>query len=182
MGTRLFLICLSVSVFFSSPTYRATAIAGESKVLNNFVTELVREAGLSGPATTIEFSLSRSGWVLISSVATSSSAGEIAVALGAQDQVVSTHGSDKQREREAMRHLKQGTHRVLIRCEDSAALESLSVRTIPDLLFYSCLDGAPGLIKYNPYNRGTRRGDWPGNRLQLYRGSALSGGALQQPL
>jgi hypothetical protein len=153
MGKRICLVCVSLFALFSSATYLATAIAGESKVLNNFVTELVREASLTGPATTVEFSLPRSGWVLISSVATSRGEGEIAVALGAEDQVVSTHGSDKQPEQEAMRHLKQGTHRVLIRCEGSAALESLSVRTIPDLLFYSCLDGSPGLIEHSPYDR-----------------------------
>ncbi|MFV1969051.1 MAG: hypothetical protein ACC628_26825, partial [Pirellulaceae bacterium] len=73
------------------------------------------------------------------------------VTLDGKDQVVLTHRSGEQQE--AMRHVTQGRHRVLIRCEGSAALESFSVRKIPDLLFYSCLDGAPGLIEHSPYDQ-----------------------------
>lgn len=153
MGIRICFCCVGVSVLIGSAIHRGNVIAGEPRVLNNFVTELVRKVSLSGPATTIEFSLPRAGWVFVSSVSASSGEGEVVVALDAKDHVVFSHGSGTQQEQEAMRHLEKGDHRVLVRCEGSAALESLSVCTIPDLLFYSCLYGHPGLIEYSPYDK-----------------------------
>jgi len=156
MKKRICLFCVGVFALFINALHEAAAIAREPKVLNNFVTELVRETDLSGLATTVEFSLPRAGWVFASSVAASgdegaSGEGEIVVSLDTKDHVLFTHKSGKQQE--AMHHLKRGKHRVLIYCKDSMTLESLSVRTIPDLLFYSCLYGSPGLMEHSPYNQ-----------------------------
>ena len=63
MGKRICLFCVGVSALFSIATDRGTVTADEPKVLNNFVTERVRESRLTGPATAIEFSLPRAEWV-----------------------------------------------------------------------------------------------------------------------
>ncbi len=147
------IVCVGLAVFFNSGAGWEAASAGEPAVLNNFVTELVRETNLTGSATTVEFSLPRAGWVFVSAVAHAGNKANVVVAIDAADRVVFTHGSDKPQRLESMRHLKSGRHRVLVNCTESATLESLSVRSIPDLLFYSCLYGDPGLIEHSPYDK-----------------------------
>jgi hypothetical protein len=181
MGKRVCIVCVCISALFSA-THREATIAGEPKVLNNFVTQLVQKEHVTGPATTIEFSLPKAGWVFISSTAATKDEGNIVVALDANNQTVLTHASDKQPEQEAMRHLDEGKHRVVVRCRGAAALESLSVRTIPDLLFYSCLYGHPGLIEYSPYDEELiesliRKGT---NHLVVHAGQKMSGDAIQE--
>ncbi|MFV1969050.1 MAG: hypothetical protein ACC628_26820 [Pirellulaceae bacterium] len=68
MGKRICLFCVGVAALFSSATDRGAVTADEPTVLNNFVTELARESRLTGPATTIEFSLPSAGWVFLRSV------------------------------------------------------------------------------------------------------------------
>ena len=128
----------------------------EPVVLNNFVTMLVRvEEPPPGAEGTIGFRNPREGWILIRATASTGRGGSMRVALGslegdrAEDLIEHTTGVGQTVE--AMRHLPAGSHSLRVSLRD-VALESLTVRTVPVLLYATA--------NYHPYMARFGRYDW----------------------
>ncbi|MHA1795469.1 MAG: hypothetical protein ACTSUK_05110, partial [Promethearchaeota archaeon] len=134
-------------------------ISKKGKVLNNFVTELLKITNVSQPHSEYEFTNPRDGWIFFSSTVNVVNSGKVRLILDSesQDDAVIVHESDKERTLEAMRFLTAGEHKVRIRCEDGLLLDSLAVRTIPEIIY--CQFGNPSVSEYGPY-------DW--NFLEKY--------------
>ena len=125
----------------------------ETKVLNNFVTQLLEVADVSGPHTEYTFSNPRDGWIFISSTVTTADSGQVTLTIDSksvQDAVL-VHKADKERTLEAMRFLPAGEHKVNILSEGGLLPEKLSVRAIPELIFCR-YGGNPSVSEYGPYD------------------------------
>jgi hypothetical protein len=124
------------------------------KKLNNLVTELlsVTRAG-SQPEQEYWFTNPRDGWVFFASSAEVAPGGSVEVAVGADDEGdhVTGHSADLPGPMEAMRLLPAGRHKLVVRCEGKAALQSLTVRAIPELI-YCRFQSDPHVAEYGPYD------------------------------
>ena len=102
--------------------------AGEAKVLNNMVVELLN---VERPAAGTEqrFTNPREGWVFVSL----RSEGEAALVMDTSDGEDVLCDGTKQGVQEAMRFLPEGQHIVRTRGEGAAAVAALIVRAIPEL-------------------------------------------------
>lgn len=122
-------------IFLLACAAAAEAKDSPMKRLNNLVTELLT---VTEPAAATEYAFTnpRQGWVFIALHAASASASP-AVALDGQE-IIMRAGTDLET-REAMRFLPAGGHRLSI-ASGSAALRSLVVRAIPELVY--CRFGA----------------------------------------
>jgi len=124
------------------------------KKLNNLVTELLSVTrGQSSRDAEYEFTNPRGGWVFVAAKARVPSGGSLHIALptGAGPQEIITHTAGQPGPLEAMRFLPAGPHRLAVHCEGAAALQSLTVRAIPELVF--CKFGAGvHVTEYGPYD------------------------------
>jgi len=135
----------------------ATTAAGKEpkmKKLNNLVTELLSVAPASShPQQEYWFTNPRDGWVFITSTAEVAPGGSLAVAVGANDEGdwVLGHAPGWPGPREAMRLLPAGRYKLVVQCEGKAALQSLIVRAIPELI-YCRFQSDPHVAEYGPYD------------------------------
>jgi hypothetical protein len=124
------------------------------KKLNNLVAELLSvRRGQPNADAEYGFTNPRAGWVFIAAKAKAPSGGALRVTLtsgaAAHEILASAPGSPGPLE--AMRFLPAGSHKLAVRCQGNAALQSLTVRAIPELIF--CKFGAGvHVTEYGPYD------------------------------
>ncbi|HEC42162.1 MAG TPA: hypothetical protein ENI20_04965 [Bacteroides sp.] len=134
---RKFLFVLLTLAFFSLLSCGTVEITKESRVLNNFVTELLGVTGISKPYAEYAFSNPGDGWIFISSTADIMGSGRVTLALDSVsvEEAVIVHEAGKERTQEAMRFLSSGEHKVGVLCEKGTSLKSLTVRAIPEIIY-----------------------------------------------
>jgi len=128
--------------------------SNRTKVLNNLVTELLKATAISQPYAEYSFYNLRDGWIFISSTAKVGDSGNVRVAVDSQcsEDAVLVHEAGKERTLEAMRYLPAGEHKISVWCQGSLSLDSLIVRTMPELIY--CQYGyGPKVSEYGPYDR-----------------------------
>ena len=108
------------------------------KWLNNLVAELLEVKRPRGkPHQEWTFTNPRPGWVFIRSAARIGGNGIASIVLdsGTRKEEVMVLRKDTPATLEAMRFLPAGQHKVIVRCEGESALERLTVRATPELIF-----------------------------------------------
>lgn len=118
-------------------TLVSTALA--SRPLNNLVTELVAiefPAGEEEPMRRVTFEMPAEGWVHLSARPKPGSTGKITLTLddGSEPVLVLDESTPLP---ETMRRLPAGSHTLEILPEANAALAGLTVRAVPQIIFYS---------------------------------------------
>ena len=126
---------------------------GGPKVLNNFVSELlkVKRPGRSRYMD-YEFENPRDGWILVSSAAKTEADGKIWLSLdsASREEAIIIH-DEHRASGEAMRLLSQGGHKVRAWREGESFLDSLVVRRIPELSIVNFLNN-PRIRGFGPYD------------------------------
>ena len=111
----------------------------ETKILNNFVSELLSiTGGQSAKQSEYKFVNPREGWVFISSTADVSGPDRMSIFLSpksSQDPVIVHDNPGENQILEAMRYLSAGEHTVAISSEGRSKLKSLTVRAIPEIIY-----------------------------------------------
>jgi len=129
----------------------------EPRVLNNFVTELVRLGDVSRDGEHwLSFRNPREGWILFRAAAWAGPEGRMSVALapaegGAPNELIALEPGEK-RTIEVMRHLAAGAYSLRVDLRDTK-LTSLSVRTIP-VLVYATFNYPPYMQRFGRYEWG----------------------------
>ena len=132
----------------------AASAAPEHRRLNNFVTELLHVEGeLAAAGNTFTFENPRDGWVFFNSTAHVEGRQGLLVALKSQTSPVLRHRPGRPDTVEAMRYLPKGEHALLVRAVQGAALKSLTVRAIAEIIF-DVYGVNPHLSGYGPYDVG----------------------------
>jgi hypothetical protein len=159
-------VLVSARIVVAAAASSQTRSGAENKVLNNLVTELLRGATPSLPATG-EWRLvnPRDGWVFISTSATIQGQGKAWITLKKTGKDKASGAGQKGESnvsivhdqpgatttRETMRFMAAGEYRLSFGSEGKAVLESLVVRAIPELIF--CKFGYDPLVAPDgPYN------------------------------
>ena len=108
------------------------------RVLNNFVTQLVRAEGLDRDGSHLfEVENPRTGWIFFRTTATTGRSGSVTVSIesqGAKHRTILDQGPHALKTLESMQRLKKGAIKVRVELRD-AELKSLDVRTIPATLY-----------------------------------------------
>jgi len=154
----------------AAPTSRSLA-AGASdglRVLNNFVSELLKLGPTAKGEQRYEFTNPREGWVFIASEADVPASGAVRILLdGGPGEAPKPCGPGWRPDKsglaiianepgpagpvEAMRLLPAGKHELTVRCDGGARLQSLVVRAIPELL-YCQFQADPHVSEHGPYD------------------------------
>jgi len=108
--------------------------------LNNFVTQLLRiEAGKAAAADVYHFENPRRGWIFLRALTGTGTSDGIALTIdgsaesGSHGHVI--HQGINGKPLEVMRYLSAGKHTVEVTVADGARLDSLIVRTMPEILY-----------------------------------------------
>jgi len=103
------------------------------KILNNMVWELLRVEGVPVDGTReYTFKAPRPRWVYVMTAA-DASAGSLDISLDGYEQFISFAKGEKT-EKESMRFLPAGEHKLILRSEGACRIETLVVRSIPEIL------------------------------------------------
>jgi hypothetical protein len=127
--------------------------SGDTRVLNNFVTELVNRN--PGRAREVRFTNPRNGWVFFATSAPVSDDDEIEVAISGSggDGMVLHHASGGAPNQEAMRFLSKGSYVLRIKTRGSSRPDRLVVRAIPALgVAYLTHSTYPHAFHYGAYD------------------------------
>ena len=119
------------------PARRSATPTKVGKRLNNLVTELLNVKDLSAQKRNrFSFTNPRKGWVFISTTATLEDGANLWVLLDAagKDNYLQRYTKPRNKPRESMRFLPAGEHGLTIQTEGNAALDTLIVRAIPQII------------------------------------------------
>ena len=124
----------------------AFAATPELKTLNNLVSELLTiQAQRLEAEATFEFTNPRAGWVWVSSTVQAAKT----MTIGLDSEPLLTHQGAGTLE--SMRFLTKGDHRLTAKAASPATLESLLVRSIPELV-YARFGGDPLVPEFGKYD------------------------------
>lgn len=130
---------LQLLLFVALGTFVLVSSARAARPLNNLVTELVAvefPAGENEAVRRVTFETVSKGWVHIGAVRAPGSTGKIEILLdGGTEPILAL--SESTPLPETMRRLPAGSHTLEICAEADAALGSLTVRAVPQLIFYA---------------------------------------------
>ncbi|MBN1346274.1 MAG: hypothetical protein JXQ73_26540 [Phycisphaerae bacterium] len=139
---------MSASLIVGIAITLAAPGAGEPKVLNNLVTELLSvESRPIDKQTTLDFTNPRQGWVFVSSSVRPANNAAVSVDLDGKP----AYRHESPGTLEAMRFLPQGPHALSLRAAEKTVLDRLVVRAVPELVYAKC--GAnPHVVEYGKYD------------------------------
>ena len=152
------------------------AAPAKPKVLNNFVSELLKAKVAASSRKTCEFTNPRDGWVFFSTTVDKIRSCSISVSLqrGVARETVILHREGKTAE--AMRLLSAGSHKLEVSAEGKPSA-SLVVRAMPEVMF-SYFHGRSTSPDGAPY-RLSKLAVHGGDRLRLYHWDFLRKNMLQ---
>ncbi len=175
IGVLLILACLDGRAVNGAEA--KVLISGAQKE-NNLVSKLVEAASISGPGTSFSFARRGDGWIFIS--ATIAGDGNVAVILEdlAKTDAVIDHRAVLSHPAEGVRYVKNGPHRIHVRCEGTARVERLVVKAIPELI-QSGLGFDPAIKAFGHYDMDFSRKDVLPNITTFFVPASLK---LPQPV
>jgi len=126
-------------------------IEGPVRVLNNFVTELLTAGPIAERQVDArhEFQNPREGWVLVASSAVAEEQGQAALTLDSlgRGEALHAHKQGGARTLESMRFLPRGRHWVQVRTRGRTRVQSLVVRTVPEIML---VENQSGVVARHP--------------------------------
>jgi hypothetical protein len=143
--------CAAITVALALAAWQASAVAADEKRLNNLASELLSVESVAGPSARSTFSRPADGWIFVS--ATCSGRGSAKVVLE------NATGGDPLIDcevaagtvAEAVRCVAAGEHRLRVTCSDTARIDKLVVRAIPELV-HCGLGFDPAIKAYGRYD------------------------------
>ena len=143
---------------FGEPSRQSVAWPGQSdefkgiKILNNVVWELLNlQPGTVKGERSYPFNSPKSRWIYVAAKVNAHS-GDLRISVepgrATSDMIVFKAG--EKATQEAMRFLSAGKHQLIFRCEGECQIQSLVVRSIPELLLHEFIFRPPGELGMSP--------------------------------